>query len=118
MPGSTSKILKRCLYALAVGLGLLTIGGAVAVFSWGRNSKAQVQDAASDALGMQVTIGGELEVREFPGFAMTLHDVQIRNQGSELAAAKEARLGIELLPLLLHRQIRIPAIAPTPCPPA
>src|SRR5271170_591254 len=68
MPGSTSKILKRCLYALGVGLGLLIIGGAVAVFSWGRNSKAQVQAAASDALGMQVTIGGALKVRVFPAF--------------------------------------------------
>jgi uncharacterized protein involved in outer membrane biogenesis len=113
MPGSTSKILKRCLYALGVGLGLLTIGAAVAVISWGRNSKAQVQAAASGALGMQVTIGGELKVRVFPGFVMTLQDVRIRNQGSEMAAAKEARLGIELLPLLLHRRIRIPEIVLT-----
>jgi uncharacterized protein involved in outer membrane biogenesis len=113
MAGSTSKILKRCLYALAVGLGLLIIGAAVAVFSWGRDSKAQVQAAASDALGMQVTIGGEVKVRLFPGFGMTLQDVRIRNQDSELAAAKEARLEIELLPLLLHRQIRIPVIVLT-----
>jgi uncharacterized protein involved in outer membrane biogenesis len=113
MPVSTSKLLKRCLYALGVGLGLLMIGGAVAVFSWGRNSKAQVQAAASAALGMQVTIGGELKVRVFPGFGMTLQEVRIRNQGSELATAKEARLGIELLPLLLRRQIRIPVIVLT-----
>ena len=113
MPGSTSKLLKRCLYALGVGLGLLIIGGAVAVFSWGRNAKAQVQAAASSALGMQVTIGGELKVGVFPGFGMTLQEVRIRNQGSELATAKEARLGIELLPLLLHRQIRIPVIVLT-----
>jgi uncharacterized protein involved in outer membrane biogenesis len=104
MPGSKSKILKRCLYALGVGFGLLIIGAAVAVFSWGRNSKAQVQAAASDALGMQVTFGGELKVRVFPGFVMTLQDVRVRNQGSELAAAKDARLGIEILPLLLHRR--------------
>jgi uncharacterized protein involved in outer membrane biogenesis len=113
MPGSTSKMLKRRLYALGFVLGLLIIGGAVAVFSWGRISKAQVQAAASEALGMQVTIGGELQVRVFPGFGMTLKDVRIRNQDSELAAAKEARLGIELLPLLLHRQIRIPVIVLT-----
>jgi AsmA protein len=113
MPGSTSKTLKRWLYALGVGLGLLMIGGAVALFSWGRNSKAQVQAAASAALGMQVTIGGELKVRVFPGFGMTLHEVRIENQGSELAAAQEARLKIELLPLLLHRQIRIPVIVLT-----
>jgi uncharacterized protein involved in outer membrane biogenesis len=112
MPGSTSKLLKRCLYALGAGLGLLMIGGAVAVFSWERNSKAQVQAAASAALGMQVTIG-ELKVRVFPGFGMTLQEVRIRNQGSELATAKEARLEIELLPLLLHRQIRIPVIVLT-----
>ena len=105
--------MRRCLYALGAGLGLLIIAGAVAVFSWGRNSKAQVQAAASDALGMQVTIGGALKVRVFPAFVMTLQDVRIRNQGSELLAAKQARLGIEILPLLLHRQIRIPVIVLT-----
>jgi uncharacterized protein involved in outer membrane biogenesis len=113
MPVLPSKTLKRCLYALGVVLGLVLIVGAVAVFSWGRYSKAQVQAAASDALGMQVTIGGELKVRLFPGFGMTLQEVRVRNQGSEWAVAKEARLGIELLPLLLHRQIRIPVIALT-----
>ena len=105
MPGPTSKTLKRSWYALGAVLGLMMVGGAVAVFSWGRLSKTRVEAAASDALGMQVTIGGELKVRLFPRIRMTLQDVRIRNQDSDLAAVKEAQLGIELLPLL-QRQIR------------
>ena len=112
MAGPASKTLQRSLYALGAVLGLLILGAAVAVFSWVRHSKMQVQAAASDVLGMQVTIGGEVEVRLFPSFGMTLQEVRIRNQGSDLAAVKEARLAIELLPLL-HRQIRIPVIVLT-----
>jgi uncharacterized protein involved in outer membrane biogenesis len=112
MTGPISKTLKRSLFALGAVFGLAVLGGAIAVFSLGHYSKSQLEGAVSNALGMQVTIGGGIKVRLFPSFGATLQDVHIRNQGAEVVAAQEARLGIELLPLL-RRQLRIPVIGLT-----
>jgi uncharacterized protein involved in outer membrane biogenesis len=68
--------------------------------------KPRLETAASDALGMEVRIGGRLGIGLFPGFHATLEDVRIRNLGADVASAEEATLGIELLPLL-HRELRI-----------
>ncbi|MGA6993524.1 MAG: AsmA family protein [Candidatus Deferrimicrobiaceae bacterium] len=62
--------------------------------------KPRLEAAASDALGMEVRIGGRLGIGLFPGFHVTLEDVRIRNRGADVASAKKAILGIELLPLL------------------
>ena len=68
--------------------------------------KPWLEAAASDALGMEVRIGGRLGIGLFPGFHVTLGDVRIRNRGLDVASAKEAILGIELLPLL-HKEVRV-----------
>ena len=68
--------------------------------------KPRLEAAASDALGMEVRIGGRLGIGLFPGFHVTLVDVRIRNRGADVASAKETFLGIELLPLL-HKELRI-----------
>jgi hypothetical protein len=68
--------------------------------------KPRLETAASDALGMEVRIGGRLGIGLFPGFHVTLEDVRIRNRGADVASAKETILGIELLPLL-HKELRI-----------
>jgi len=68
--------------------------------------KPRLEAAASDALGMEVRIGGKLGIGLFPGFHVTLKDVHIRNRESDVASAKETILGIELLPLL-HKEVRI-----------
>jgi uncharacterized protein involved in outer membrane biogenesis len=101
-----SKLLKRLLIALGGLLLLAILGLAIALFLMPQYSKSQIERAASDALGMQVTIGGGLKVRLFPSFGVTLQDVRIAAQGAEWVAAQEARMGIDLMPLL-HRQIRI-----------
>lgn len=68
--------------------------------------KPRLEAAASEALGWEVKLDGQLEVAFFPGLLLTMKDVHIRNRGMDLASASEARLGIDLLPLL-HREIRI-----------
>jgi uncharacterized protein involved in outer membrane biogenesis len=73
-------------------------------------AKARVETAASDALGMEVTVGGQLGIWFFPGLQVTLADVHIRSRGGEIASAKEASLGIALFPLL-HQKVRIQTIA-------
>jgi len=68
--------------------------------------KPRLEAVASDALGMEVRIGGRMGIGLFPGFHVTLEDVRIRNRGADVASAKETILGIELLPLL-HKEVRI-----------
>src|SRR5512134_3970863 len=87
--------------AFLVALGVLLTLGA--------NAKRHVQALTSDALGMEVFVGGRLAVALFPSLHITMDDVQIRNRGAELAAAKQASVGIELLPLL-RKEVRITSV--------
>jgi hypothetical protein len=90
-----------CLFAL-----LLLAAVALVLFVDVNAHKPRLEAAASDALGMEVRIGGRLGIGLFPGFHVTLEDVRIRNRGADVASAKETVLGIELLPLL-HKELRI-----------
>jgi uncharacterized protein involved in outer membrane biogenesis len=98
---------KIALFA-AGGLFALLLLAAVAIvlFVDVNAHKPWLEAAASDALGMEVRIGGKLGIGLFPGFHVTLEDVRIRNRGADVASAKETLLGIELLPLL-HKELRI-----------
>ena len=104
---------KIALFA-AGGLFALLILAAVALvlFVDVNAHKPRLEAAASDALGMEVRIGGRLGVGLFPGIHVTLEDVRIRNRGADVASAKEAILEIGLLPLL-HQEIRIVKIGMT-----
>jgi uncharacterized protein involved in outer membrane biogenesis len=92
----------------AGGLFALLILGAIALvlFVDVNALKPRLEGAASDALRMEVRIGGRLGIGLFPGFHITVEDVGIRNRGGDVAFAKEAFLGIEYLPLF-HKEIRI-----------
>lgn len=68
--------------------------------------KSRLEAAASDALGMEVRVGGKMGIGLFPGLLITLDDLHIRNRGMDLVSARKAMLGIELLPLL-HNEVRI-----------
>ena len=98
---------KIALFA-AGGLVALLILAAVALvlFVDVNAHKPRLEAAASDALGMEVRIGGRLGIGLFPGFHVTLEDVRIRNRGADVASAKKTILGIELLPLL-HKEVRV-----------
>ncbi len=100
---------KRKIVLFAAGgiVALLILAAVVLVLFVDVNAhKPRLEAAASDALGMEVRIGGNLGIGFFPGFHVTLGDVRIRNRGLDVASAKEAILGIELLPLL-HKEVRI-----------
>lgn len=71
--------------------------------------KPQLETAASEAMGMEVKIGGPLGVDLFPGLHLTLGDVHLRNRGADLASAKAVSLNIALIPLLLW-EVRIEKI--------
>lgn len=106
-----SKSLKIIIFAVSGFVGLLVfIALAVLLFVDANAYKPRLETAASEALGMEVRVGGRLGIGFFPGVHVTLQDVRIRNRGTDLASAKQARLGIDLLPLLYH-EVRIGKIA-------
>jgi AsmA protein len=104
-----SRTLKFTLLAVGGVLGVAALVALIMLLSWRGHAKSQLEAAASDALGMQVTIGGRLALNFFPNLGMTLKEVRIRSHDTELVTAKEATLGIELVSLL-RRQVRIPTI--------
>jgi uncharacterized protein involved in outer membrane biogenesis len=104
------KPLNLALLVVGGLMGLAILGVLAALILLTGNAKPRLETAASDALGMEVRIGGGVHVRIFPSLRVTVEDVKIRNLGSDVAAAKEARLGIEVVPLL-HKRLRIDSMA-------
>src|SRR3989344_4433855 len=102
-----SKPLKIIRYAVGGFVGLLIIVAvALLVFVDINVYKPRLEVAASRVLGMEVRVGGRLGIGFFPGLHVTLQDVHIRIRGTDLASAKQASLGIDLLPLL-QKKVRI-----------
>lgn len=73
-------------------------------------NKARFEATSSEALGLDVKIDGRLRIGFFPGLRVTLEDLHVRNRGSDVAVAKEARLEIDLFPLL-ENELRIEKIS-------
>jgi uncharacterized protein involved in outer membrane biogenesis len=106
-----SRSVKIILFAVGGFVGLLVlVAAALLVFLDINAYKPRLEAAASGALGMEVRVGGRLGIGFFPGLHVTLQDVNIRNRGTDLASAKQASLGIDLLPLL-YQEVRIGKIA-------
>jgi uncharacterized protein involved in outer membrane biogenesis len=91
-----SKSLKLILLATGGLVGALFLIAVVVLLILGVNAKRQVQTLASDALEMEVNVGGRLDIGFFPGLHITMENVRIRNRGSEIVSAAQASLGIEL----------------------
>src|SRR4029077_1302548 len=97
-----SKIILIGVSALAAAVVVLATVTALVLRL---NAKPQVEAIASEALGMQVHVGGRLTIGFLPGLHAALADVDLRQRGAEVASAAEVDLGIELLPLL-HKELR------------
>ena len=59
----------------------------------------QIEAAVSTALGMDVRIKGKTEVSIFPGFGLSLKDVNVRNNGSDVAKIEKMRIELNLIQL-------------------
>jgi uncharacterized protein involved in outer membrane biogenesis len=102
-----SKSQKIILYTTVGLAGLIVIIAAALHFFVDANTyRSRLEAAASDALGMEVNVGGKMGFSLFPGLQVTLNDFHIHNRGTDLVSAKEARFGIDLLPLL-HEEVSI-----------
>ncbi len=105
------KALRISLFVLGAVIALLVLAALAMLLLVNTDVyKPRVETAASDALGMEVTIGGRLRIGFSPGLHATLEDVRVHNRGTQIAFAKEAELAIELLPLL-RRELRYGNIA-------
>jgi AsmA protein len=103
---------KKIFYFAICGFLALLFLVAVALFLLvdPNTYKAQLATVASKALGLEVRVGGRLGIGFFPGLHCNLVDLHISNRGVDLVSAKEARLGIDLLPLF-QKKVRIGKIA-------
>lgn len=97
---------KPILFAVGGVVAVLAAIGVVLLLVPGANAKRHLQTLASDALGMEVNVGGRLNIGFFPSFHIAMENVQIRNRGSDVASAAQASVGIELFPLL-HGEVRM-----------
>ena len=104
------KPFKIILLSIAGVVGLLILISAALFFLVDASVfKPRVETAASEALGMEVRIGGPLEITFFPELQIQLGDVRIRNRGMEIVSAKKAYVEVALRPLF-HGEIRIGGI--------
>ncbi len=72
--------------------------------------RPRLEAAASQALGMDVRVAGDLGIGLLPGLSITMENLHIGNQGVEVATVKEARISIDFLPLL-EKKVRFGSIA-------
>jgi len=106
-----SKSLKAISFAIGALIGLLVLAmSALFLFLDINAYKPRFEAAASGIMGMEVRVGGRLGIGFFPNVRVTLNDVHIRNRGTEVVTAREARIGVDFLPLL-HKEVRIDEIA-------
>jgi uncharacterized protein involved in outer membrane biogenesis len=96
-----SRSLKRILFTTGSAVGLLVLLALAAPLVVDVNRyRPRLEVAASEALGMDVRVGGRLGMGFFPGLHVTVEDGRILSeQGVVVASAKKASLWIGLLPL-------------------
>lgn len=104
-----TKSSKLILFVAGSFIGLVILLVAVAALVLRANAKPRLQAVASEALEMEVTVGGRLAVGFLPGLHVALTDVHARKRGAEVASAEEVDVGIEVLPLI-HGEVRIATI--------
>ncbi len=85
---------------------LIVIAAIVAVLLFDINSyKSQIEIAASEATGLDVTIKGEMGLALFP-FGISAKDIRVANKESEILSLESLKLRAEFIPLL-KRQLKV-----------
>ncbi len=106
-----SKPVRFLLYSVAALFGIIVLGVVAVLLFFDVNAyKPKLEAVASDLSGMQVTLGGKLNIGFFPDVSVVLHDVHVRNRGSDLVDAGRVVVGIDVLPLM-HSQVRVHALS-------
>jgi AsmA protein len=90
---------KKVLFITAGIITLVVFVGILALMINIKVFKPRIEAAASTALGMDVRIKGGIGIALFPGFGLTLKDVNMRNKGLDVVTIETMRIGLKLIPL-------------------
>jgi len=99
-----------------IGTGILAaavliLAVCVAVFFDVDRYKPSVEAAVSKSLAMEFTIRGKAALRLLPRPGLTLRDIHLTREKSEILSAEELQVSPRLLPLIFHREISIERLA-------
>jgi len=95
---------RNTLVVLAAVVGLVALMAVVLVVVLDPSAyKARLEAAASRALGLEVRVGGPLQLAWFVGARVTLQDVHVRNRNRDVAVASQVQIGVAFVPLLAGR---------------
>lgn len=105
--------MKRVLIAILVVVVVLLVAGVGALLLLDANHfRPQIQATLSQALGREVTLG-KLHVSVWSG-SLDADDIRIGDDpafgGQAFVSAQSLQLGVQLWPLLLHRQLHITSL--------
>jgi uncharacterized protein involved in outer membrane biogenesis len=109
IPASMSKSAKVILIAGGTLAGTMILFAVIAALVLRVSLKSRVEAIASEALGMEVHVGGRLAIGFVPGLHVALADVHFLERGVEIASAGEVDLRVELMPML-RKEFRIDQI--------
>ncbi len=90
---------KKVLFITAGVLTLVVFAGILALMLNIKGFTPRIEAAASTALGMDVRIKGGIGISLFPGFGLTLKDVDVRDRGLDVVTVEKMRIGLKLIPL-------------------
>ena len=90
---------KKVLFITTGVITLVVLAGILALLLNIKAFKPQIEAAASTALGMDVRIKGRMGIALFPGFGLSLKDVNVRNRGLDVVTIEKMRIGLKLIPL-------------------
>ena len=99
--------MKKALFILGGSAVALVLAAVIFVLTFNINSyKPRIEAAASGAIGMTVSINGNMKLTLFPGAGVLLENILIKNRDADVASIKKVEAGIKLLPLL-WREVHI-----------
>ena len=90
---------KKVLLITTGVITLVVLAGILALLLNIKTFKPQIEAAASTALGMDVRIKGRMGIDLFPGFGLSLKDVNVRNKGLNVVTIEKMRIRLKLIPL-------------------
>ena len=93
---------KKVLFITMGVITLVVFAGIVAFLLNIKAFKPQIEAAASTALGMDVRIKGRMSIALFPGFGLSLKDVNVQNRGLDVVTIEKVRIGLKLIPLAMN----------------
>ncbi|MFL5814108.1 MAG: AsmA family protein [Bdellovibrionia bacterium] len=98
------------LIGIVVGLFVLALI-CISLFFDANPYKSKIRAAVAQSTAMDLQIRGDIRFKLFPSARIVLHDVHLKNRGTELLAAQTIEATPKLFSSLIHQEIRIGKIA-------